>query len=173
MMPQGTPARPARARAVLIAMLRVALVVLFLGAAATQVLLPLGAAEIADVNPEVTHLVVPYSLAAIVAIAFGEVVLVIVWRLLTLLAAGEIVSVRARRLLEVATICVCGATVVVAGVAVYLGGFAEANGGGLPLMILGGATLSAAVALVLALGRTELAAELARRRVVESARDMA
>jgi len=75
--------------------LRVVLAVLLLISVLVQVALPGWASAFATSSPEVTHLVVPYSLAAILFIGCGEVVLLAVWRLLSFVRSGAIFSARA------------------------------------------------------------------------------
>src|SRR5450759_3142942 len=59
-------------------LLRVALVVLLLGTVLAQVLLPVFASEEGTIFPEVAYLVVPYSVAGILAIACVQVALLVV-----------------------------------------------------------------------------------------------
>jgi hypothetical protein len=77
--------------------LRVALAVLVLISVLVQVAIPGWASAFATRVPEVTHLVGPYSLAAILFIGCGEVVLLAVWRLLSFVRSGAIFSARAVR----------------------------------------------------------------------------
>ncbi len=71
-------------------LLRVALVVLLLGTVLAQVLLPVFGSEEGRIYPELAYLVVPYSAAGILAIACGQVALLVVWRLLSLVDGGVI-----------------------------------------------------------------------------------
>src|SRR5674476_318723 len=89
-------------------LLRVVLVVLLLGTVLAQVLLPVFASEVGTTFPEVAYLVVPYSLAAILAIACGQVALLVVWRLLSLVDRGVIFTRRALRWVDVITACAAG-----------------------------------------------------------------
>jgi len=70
--------------------LRAALVCLGLAALAVQILLPNGSGEVVADLPEVAHLRWPYVVAAILAIVCFQVVLVMMWRLVGLVARGEI-----------------------------------------------------------------------------------
>ena len=72
-----------------IRLLRVALVVLLLGSVLGQVLVPVFASEAARIFPDVGYLVVPYSAAGILVIACGQLALLVVWRLLSMIAAGS------------------------------------------------------------------------------------
>jgi len=70
-------------------------------------------------NPEVTHLVVLYSATAMAAIAAGLVALVFIWRLLRLVASGEIFRHRALRWVNGILICISIATALAAGVLAF------------------------------------------------------
>ena len=82
-------------------LLRVALVVLLLGTVLAQVLVPVYASEVGTRFPEVAYLVVPYSVAAILFIGCGQVALLVVWRLLSLVDGGVIFTRRALRWVDV------------------------------------------------------------------------
>lgn len=121
---------------VVIRLLRVALVVLLLGSVLGQVLVPLFASQAAKTFPEVEYLVVPYSVAGILVIACGQMVLLVVWRLLSMVSGGVIFTRRAVRWVDVITVCGAVATVLCAGVMTHL---LAVHGGG-PGIILGLAT---------------------------------
>ncbi|HEX7496778.1 MAG TPA: DUF2975 domain-containing protein, partial [Candidatus Limnocylindrales bacterium] len=82
-------------------LLRVALVVLVLGAVVAQVLVWVVASEEGGIYPELAYLVVPYSVAGILAIACGQVALLVVWRLLSMVNGGVIFTRRALRWVDV------------------------------------------------------------------------
>jgi hypothetical protein len=129
-----------------IRLLRVALVVLLLGSVLGQVLVPLFASQAAKTFPEIEYLVVPYSVAGILVIACGQVALLVVWRLLSLVSSGVIFTRSALRWVEVITICGAVAMVLSAGVMTHL---LAVHGGG-PGIILGlAATLACGVTFVL------------------------
>lgn len=119
-----------------IRLLRVALVVLLLGTVLGQVLVPLLAAQAAKTFPEVEYLVVPYSVAGILVIACGQIVLLVIWRLLSMVGRGVIFTRRAVPWVDVITVCGAVATVLSAGVMTHL---LVVHGGG-PGIILGLAT---------------------------------
>src|SRR3990172_5366811 len=73
---------------IVIRLLRVALAILLLGSVLAQVLVPAFASEAAKTFPEVGYLVVPYSVAGILVIACGQVALLVVWRLLSMIIGG-------------------------------------------------------------------------------------
>lgn len=63
--------------------LKALLVVLIAGALGVQLLIPLAAAQTADVNPDFAYLAVPYSVALIAIVACCQVAAAIIWPLLT------------------------------------------------------------------------------------------
>lgn len=110
-------------------LLRVVLVVLLLGSVLAQGLLPVFASEEGRVFPEVEYLVVPYSVAAILFIACGQVTLLVVWRLLSMVDGGVIFTGRALRWVDVVTACAAVATILGAGIWVHMIGFVPGGGG--------------------------------------------
>jgi uncharacterized membrane protein len=76
-------------------LLRVALVFPLLGTVLVQIGLPMLASEEGRIFPEVAYLVVPYSVAAILFIGCGQVALLAVWRLLSMVDGGVIFTRRA------------------------------------------------------------------------------
>ncbi len=110
-------------------LLRVVLVVLLLGSVLAQVLLPVFAFQEGRIFPEVEYLVVPYSVAAILFIACGQVTLLVVWRLLSMVDGGVIFTGRALRWVDVITASAAVATILGAGVWVHMIGFVPGGGG--------------------------------------------
>jgi hypothetical protein len=132
--------------ALVIRLLRVALVVLLLGSVLAQALVPLFASQAAKTFPEVEYLVVPYSVAGILAIACGQIVLLVIWRLLSLVNGGVIFTSRALRWVDVIIVCAAVATTLSVGVMTHL---LAVHGGG-PGIIFGlAATLACGVTFVL------------------------
>ena len=129
-----------------IRLLRVALVVLLLGFVLAQVLLPVFASQAGTTYPELAYLVVPYSVAGILAIACGQVALIVVWRLLSLVAGGVIFTRRALRWVDVITACAAVATVLSAGPMIHLLFFVGVGG---PLILWLPACLVGGLAFVL------------------------
>ena len=129
-----------------IRLLRVALVVLLLGTVLAQALVPVIASEAGTTFPEVAYLVVPYSVAGILVIACGQVALLVVWRLLSLVNGGVIFTRRALRWVDVITACGAVATVLSAGVMIHLLFFVGVGG---PLMYWLGACVAGGLAFVL------------------------
>ncbi len=112
-----------------IRLLRVALVVLLLGSVLAQVLVPVSASAVGTRFPEVAYLVVPYSVAAILFIGCGQVTLLAVWRLLSLVGGGVIFTRRAMRWVDVITVCGAMATVLNVAVLIHMLGFVPGGGG--------------------------------------------
>ena len=130
-----------------IRLLRVALVVLLLGTVVVQVLLPVVASEVGTSFPEVGYLVVPYSVAAILFIGCGQVALLVVWRLLSLVDGRVIFTRPALRWVDVITACAAVATVLSAGVTIHMLGFVPGGGG--PMIYYLGACIAGGLAFVL------------------------
>jgi len=130
-----------------IRLLRVALVALLLGSVLVQVLLPALAYEEGRHVPEVAYLVVPYSLAGILFIACGQVALVVVWRLLSMVNGRVIFTRGALRLVGVIIACAAVATALSAGVLIHLLGFVPGGGG--PVVYLLAASIAGGLAFML------------------------
>ncbi len=126
--------------------LRVALVVLLLGSVLAQVLMPVFASEEGVIFPELTYLAVPYSVAYILAIACGQVALLVVWRLLSMVNGGVIFTRRAVRWVDVITACAAVGTVLSAGPMIHLLFFVSANA---PIILPLAACLAGGLAFVL------------------------
>jgi hypothetical protein len=110
-------------------LLRIALVVLLLGTVLAQVLVPVFATAVGKTFPEVAYLVVPYSVAAILFIGCGQVALLAVWRLLSMVNGEVIFTRRALRWVDVITACAAVATVLSAGVLIHMLDFVPGGGG--------------------------------------------
>jgi hypothetical protein len=128
-------------------LLRLALLVLLLGSVLAQVLVPVYASQVATRFPEVAYLVVPYSVAAILFIGCGQVALLVVWRLLSLVDGGVIFTRGAVRWVDVIIACAAVATVLSAGVLVHMLGFVPGGGG--PMIYYLAACITAGLAFVL------------------------
>ena len=129
-----------------IRLLRVALVVLLLGSALAQVLVPVYAGEVGTRFPEVADLVVPYSVAGILVIACGQVALLAVWRLLSLVSGGVIFTSRAMRWVDVITACAAVATILGASPMIHLLFFVGVGG---PIVLWLAAWLAGGLAFAL------------------------
>ena len=128
-------------------LLRVALVVLLLASVLAQVLVPVFASEVGTRFPEVAHLVVPYSLAAILFIGCAQVALLAIWRLLSFVDGGIIFTRRAVRWVDVIVICGAVATILTVVVLVHMLGFVPGGGG--PTVFYLGGCIAAGLAFVL------------------------
>lgn len=146
---------------VTILLLRTVLGILMLGTLGAQLLTPVIANEIATGAPEVSHLVVPYSVAGILGIACAQVVLVVMWRMLGLVADDTIFSSHAShalRLVDVVIGAFAAGTVVTAGV---LGVMVVVPASGSPaggLAVLGIGAVGVALVLLMIVMRGLLAA---------------
>ena len=129
--------------------LRVVLVVLLLGSVLAQVVLPVYAAQVGMRIPEVANLVVPYSVAAILFIGCGQVALLAVWRLLSLVDGRVVFTRDAVRWVDVLTGCAAVATVLSAGVSIHMLRFVPGGGG--PMIYYMAACVAGGLALVLLL----------------------
>ncbi len=128
-------------------LLRVVLVVLLLGSVLAQILVPVYASQVGTTFPEVAYLVVPYSVAAILFIACGQVALLVVWRLLSLVDGGIIFTRRAVRWVDVIIVCAAVATVLTAIVLTHMLGFVPGGGG--PMIYYLAACIAGGLAFVL------------------------
>ena len=127
-------------------LLRIALVVLLLGTVLAQVLVPVFATAVGKTFPEVAYLVVPYSVAAILFIGCGQVALLAVWRLLSMVNGEVIFTRRALRWVDVITACAVVATVLSAGPMIHLLFFVGVGG---PLILWLAACVAGGLAFVL------------------------
>ena len=128
-------------------LLRVALVVLLLGSVLAQVLVPVYASQVGTRVPEVAYLVVPYSVAAILFIGCGQVALLVVWRLLSLVDGGVIFTRRAVRWVDAIVACTVVATALSTGVLIHMVRFVPGGGG--PMGLYMSACVAAGLAFVL------------------------
>jgi hypothetical protein len=128
-------------------LLQVALIVLLLGTVLVQALLPVFAFEEGRIFPEVAYLVVPYSVAGILFIGCGQVALLAVWRLLSMVNGEAIFTRRALHWVDVITACAAVATVLSTGVWIHMIGFVPGGGG--PMIYYLGACVACGLAFVL------------------------
>jgi hypothetical protein len=129
-----------------IRLLRVSIVVFLLGSVLGQLLVPVAAAGAAKTFPEVEYLVIPYSVIGILVIACGQVALLVVWRLLSMISGGVIFARGALRWVSVITICAAVATILNAGVWVHL---LAVHGGGPGIILWLVASTACGIAFVL------------------------
>ena len=127
-------------------LLRVVLVILLIGSVLAQILVPVVASRSAGIFPEVEYLVIPYSVAGILAIACVQVALLIVWRLLSMVDGGVIFTRRALRWVDGIIACAVVATVLCAGPLIHL---LAVHGGGPGILVGLAACLAGGLAFVL------------------------
>lgn len=144
-------------------LLRAAIGVLLLGSALAQVLVPVLASEEGQLFPEVAHLVVPYSVAGILAIACGQLALLATWRLLSMVNGGVIFSRRALRWVDVITACAAVAMVLTAAPMVHLLLFVGVGGPGVVLGLAACIACGLAFVLLMLVMRGLLESAIANR----------
>jgi hypothetical protein len=144
-------------------LLRAVLVVALLGSVLVQVLVPVEASQVGAANPEVAYLVGPYSLAAILFIGCGQVALLVVMRLLSLVDGGAIFTRAAVRWVDLIVACGIGATVLAAGVLIHMLGFVPGGGGPAIYAVAGAITGASASALLVVVIRGLLESVIADR----------
>lgn len=125
-----------------------------------QLAIPGRASAFAAINPEVAHLVVPYSAAAIVFVACLQVALLVAWRMVWLSVHGRGRTRGAVRCSSVIVACAAIATVLTIGVAVHV--MLNTPGGPAVLFIYLTAIIGTVVTLLLVRWRRRLAAEVSR-----------
>lgn len=145
-------------------LLRVALVVLLVGSVFAQLLVPMYASQVGMTFPEVAYLVVPYSVAAILFIACGQVALLVVWRLLSMIGGGVIFTTRrALRWVDVITACGVVATVLSTVVWIHMLRFVPGGGGPMGLYLVAVVVAGLAFVLLMIVMRGPLESAIADR----------
>lgn len=129
-------------------LLRFAIVVLLLGSVLAQVIVPVLASRSGEDVPEVAHLVIPYSVAAILFIGCAQVKLLALWRLLSLVKGGVIFTRHALRWVDVIIVAASVATLLTAGVLFQMLFFFIPGGAG-PVVLWLSAVIFAGVLFVL------------------------
>ena len=128
-------------------LLRAALVAILIASVLLQIGVPIYAASVGRWAPEVEHLVIPYSVAAILFIGCGQVALIAIWRLLSLVKGGVIFTARALRWVDVIIVSGVVAAVLTACVLIHLLYFIPTGPG--PAIFWVAATVVAGVTFVL------------------------
>ena len=144
-------------------LLRVALVVLLLGSVLAQLLVPVYASQVGTTFPEVAYLVVPYSVAAILFIACGQVALLVVWRLLSMIGGGVIFTRRALRWVDVIIACGVVATALSAVVWIHMLSFVPGGGGPMGVYLVACVVAGLAFVLLMVVMRGLLESAIADR----------
>jgi cytochrome bd-type quinol oxidase subunit 2 len=127
-----------------------------------QIAIPGWASAFAAKNPEVTHLVVPYSAAAIAFVACFQVAFLSAWRMRWLSEDGRRQSRSARRCADVIVACAAIATALTVVVLVHLIRFAPGGGGPSVYPIGLTAIIGAVVTVLLVRWRRRLASSFSR-----------
>ncbi|MEV4097563.1 DUF2975 domain-containing protein [Streptosporangium saharense] len=142
--------------------LRGVLVALIGGSLFTQlVMVPLLNADMNDLRPEMAYLRVPFLTIVVLGIVAAQVVLVCVWRLVSMVRRGTVFSPTAFRYVDVVIGAVVAAALLVFALAVLLAP-GEPVPPGMVLLICGGAVAVLGVALVVLVLRMLLAQAIAR-----------
>ncbi|MFF0579899.1 DUF2975 domain-containing protein [Streptosporangium saharense] len=142
--------------------LRGVLVALLCGSLFTQlVMVPLLNADMNDLRPEMAYLRVPFLTIVVLGIVAAQVVLVCVWRLVSMVRRGTVFSPTAFRYVDVVIGAVVAAALLVFALAVLLAP-GEPVPPGMVLLICGGAVAILGVALVVLVLRMLLAQAIAR-----------
>ncbi|MHA7135367.1 DUF2975 domain-containing protein [Oerskovia turbata] len=144
-------------------LLRLTLVIMGLGTLLAQFMTPALASEQAARYPEVAHLVVPYSIAAILGFVCVQTALVAVLRLLSMIEAAQIFDDRALKWVDTITGSAVVAACLSAGVLVHLALFEPTGGPGVPLVLVACVVGGAALALLMVVMRGLLTAAIVDR----------
>jgi hypothetical protein len=142
--------------------LRAVLAALGAGSVFVQaVMVPLLATDLEELGPEVAHLRVPFLAITLLGIVTVQVVLVCVWRLVTMVRRGTVFSHAAFRYVHIVIGAVVAAAVLMFALAVVLAP-GEAVAPGIVLLICGASLAIMGVALVVLVLRMLLAQAVAR-----------
>ncbi|WAU83341.1 DUF2975 domain-containing protein [Streptomyces sp. Qhu-G9] len=142
--------------------LRVVLVTLIAGSLFVQtVMVPLLAADMRELNSDYTYLRTPFLVITVLGVVTAQVVLVCVWRLVTMVRRGTVFSPSAFRYVHIVIGAVVAAALLLFGLAVLLAP-GEAVAPGVVLLICGAVVAVLGVALVVLVLRMLLAQAVAR-----------
>jgi len=142
--------------------LRAVLAVAFAGSLAVLgVMVPLLAADLDDLSPEAEHLRVPVLVIVVLGILTVQVVLVCVWRLLSMVRAGTVFSHASFRYVDIVLGAVTAAALLIFALGVVLAP-GEAVAPGVVLLVGGAGLLVVLAALVVLVLRMLLAQAVAR-----------
>ena len=142
--------------------LRIVLAMLLAGSLFVQgVMVPLLAIDLNDLDPDHTYLRTPLLVIAVLGIVTIQVVLVCVWRLLTMVRLGTVFSDAAFRYVDVVIGAVAAASALTFGLGVILAP-GEAVAPGIVLLIGGAGVLVAGIALIVLVMRMLLVKAVAR-----------
>jgi hypothetical protein len=142
--------------------LRAVIVVLLAGSVFVQtVMVPLLAIDLEELNAEFAYLRTPFLVIMVLGVVTAQIVLVCVWRLVTMVRRGTVFSHAAFRYVHVVIGAVVAAALLVFALAVLLAP-GEAVPPGMVLLICGVVVAILGVALVVLVLRTLLAQAVAR-----------
>ncbi|GII05173.1 DUF2975 domain-containing protein [Planobispora takensis] len=142
--------------------LRIVLALLFAGSVFVQaVMVPLLASDMEDLRPEYAYLRFPFLLIIVLGVLAGQVILVCVWRLVTMVRRGTVFSHAAFRYVDIVIGSLVAAALVVFSLAVLLAP-GEPVPPGIVLLICGAALAVLGGALVVLVMRMLLAQAVAR-----------
>lgn len=142
--------------------LRAVLVVLLAGSVFVQaVMVPLLATDLEELNADHAYLRTPFLVIIVLGVVTGQVVLVCVWRLVTMVRRGTVFSHAAFRYVHVVIGAIVAAALVVFALAVVLAP-GEAVAPGVVLLICGVVVAILGVALIVLVLRMLLAQAVAR-----------
>ena len=142
--------------------LRTVLALVLAGSVFVQVVMvPLLASDLDELNPDHAYLRTPLLVFAVLGIVTIQVVLVCVWRLLTMVRRGTVFSDAAFRYVDVVIGAVAAASLLTFGLGVVLAP-GEAVAPGVVLLVGGAAVLVAGIALIVLVMRMLLAQAVAR-----------
>ena len=145
-----------------ILVLRIVLALVLAGSVFVQlVMVPLLAIDLDELNPDHAYLRTPLLVFAVLGIVTIQVVLVCVWRLLTMVRRGTVISDAAFRYVDVVIGAIAAASMLTFGLGVVLAP-GEAVAPGVVLLIGGAAVLVAGIALIVLVMRMLLAQAVAR-----------
>lgn len=142
--------------------LRIVLALVLAGSVFVQVVMvPLLAIDLDELNPDHAYLRTPLLVFAVLGVVTIQVVLVCVWRLLTMVRRGTVFSDAAFRYVDVVIGAIAAASLLTFGLGVVLAP-GEAVAPGVVLLIGGAAVLVAGIALIVLVMRMLLAQAVAR-----------
>ena len=142
--------------------LRIVLALVLAGSVFVQVVMvPLLAIDLDELNPDHAYLRTPLLVFAVLGVVTIQVVLVCVWRLLTMVRRGTVFSDAAFRYVDVVIGAIAAASLITFGLGVVLAP-GEAVAPGVVLLIGGAAVLVAGIALIVLVMRMLLAQAVAR-----------
>jgi hypothetical protein len=142
--------------------LRIVLAMVLAGSLFVQaVMVPLFAADLEGLAPEYAYLRTPLLVIAVLGIVTIQVVLVCVWRLVTMVRRGTVFSHAAFRYVDVVIGAIAAASLLTFGLGVTLAP-REAVAPGIVLLIGGAGVVVAGVALIVLVLRMLLAQAVAR-----------